>query len=323
MSAIERRVRALSDIVAEHGTGAAVVADPSVLGWLGLGASEAPVAIIADGECRSVGAGTSILDALTEAEVSATVRLAVAGQTPWLDAREVVDVSWDFACARMRKDQSELQLLERAAAVTSEAQRAVRAAIREGVSERDLWHVAQAAIEARIGGSAEAVVDLLAGGRTELIGLPPGPSTVVQGDPVLFDLAPRIDGYWGDSCATYCCGVPSAQLRRRHGAIRSTLEHALGKMRPGLRACDLDAGIRRRLDDAGLSCPHHTGHGLGTAQQEPPWLLPEDATVIDEGMVIAIEPGAYCEGFGVRLEHLAVVERDGARPLTTHSIELT
>jgi Xaa-Pro aminopeptidase len=40
-------------------------------------------------------------------------------------------------------------------------------------------------------------------------------------------------------------------------------------------------------------------------------------------MVVALEPGAYADGIGVRVEHLLLIEAAGARPLTTHSLDLT
>jgi Xaa-Pro aminopeptidase len=163
----------------------------------------------------------------------------------------------------------------------------------------------------------------MSGPRTALIGEPPTDRPVAAGDAVLFDLAPRRDGWWADSCATVCCGRPSVALRRRHDAVRAALDAGLRAARPGVRAAAVDAAVRAALDRVFLTCPHHTGHGVGARAQQAPWLNPGVETVLEAGTVVALEPGAYADGFGVRLEHLAVVEHGGARPLTTHSLELT
>jgi Xaa-Pro aminopeptidase len=105
--------------------------------------------------------------------------------------------------------------------------------------------------------------------------------------------------------------------------VRAALDAGFAAARPGVRAGAVDAAIRATLDRFSLSCPHHTGHGVGARAQQPPWLNPGVDAVLQDGTVIALEPGAYADGFGVRLEHLAVVEHGGARPLTTHSLELT
>ena len=163
----------------------------------------------------------------------------------------------------------------------------------------------------------------MAGARTALVGVPPSGASVAADAPILFDLAPRHDGYWADSCTTF------ASARRARRCAASTTPPAprstsgIAKARPGIRARDLDALVRSRLDEDGLDCPHHIGHGVGAAPQEEPWIDREAPLVLEEGMVLALEPGGYRDGIGVRLEHLLVVEADGARPLTAHSLSLT
>jgi len=221
------------------------------------------------------------------------------------------------------KDAEELELIGAAVELVEIGHRALREALEPGRSERELWDAAATAIAAAGGEPADAVVDLMVGGRTALIGEPPGEAKLAAGDPVLFDLAPKRNGYWADSCATFVCGTPSAALRDRHAAIATALERGLGCARTGVSAGAVDAVIREQLAAAGLECPHHTGHGVGVRPQEPPWFVPGNDFVLEQGMVVALEPGAYSDGFGVRLEHLAVVEADGARPLTKHPLTLT
>lgn len=228
----------------------------------------------------------------------------------------------DVALVRAVKDLGEVERISAAAELVAAGQAAVREAVREGASEREIWAASVSAIATVAGGPVEAVVDLMASARTALVGAPPGDARVRTGEPVLFDLAPCRDDYWADSCATFVVGAPPAKLSRRHAAVRRALEVGLAAARPGVEAGAVDAAVRSELAAAGLECPHHTGHGVGLAAQEPPWLVPGDATVLEEGMVIAIEPGAYSGGFGVRLEHLALIEAAGAQLLTNHDLSL-
>ena len=172
------------------------------------------------------------------------------------------------------------------------------------------------------GAGVTAQLDLMFGPGTAEVGRAPGPAVARAGNPVLFDLAPRRHGYWADSCATFCCGNPSRALHRRHDVVRAALELGASIIRPGAVAATIDVTIRDALHRHGLACPHHMGHGIGTAPQEPPWLTPSSGTVLDEQMIVALEPGAYSEGFGVRLEHLYLIEANGASQLTHHSLEL-
>jgi Xaa-Pro aminopeptidase len=57
---------------------------------------------------------------------------------------------------------------------------------------------------------------------------------------------------------------------------------------------------------------------------EDPRIVPYCETELLPGMVIAIEPGVYNDGYGIRLEHLVVVTHTGCKILTrfNHQFEL-
>jgi Xaa-Pro dipeptidase len=202
-------------------------------------------------------------------------------------------------------------------------QAALRHALAPGITEAELLAAVTNAIETANGGPVEFLVDLLSGERTALVDGGATDRAVAAGDPVLFDLAPRRDRHWADSCVTLACGTPSAELRRRHDAVRRALEAGIAAARPGATAGAVDAAVREALAAEGLECPHHSGHAVGERPQEEPFLNPGEPAVLEAGMAIAIEPGAYGGGFGVRLEHLVVIEADGARRITEHSLALT
>ena len=68
---------------------------------------------------------------------------------------------------------------------------------------------------------------------------------------------------------------------------------------------------------------HSTGHGLGLEVHEMPRLGKGDGTVLQEGMILTVEPGVYIEGFGgIRIEDDVVVTAHGAEELTTASRDL-
>ena len=42
--------------------------------------------------------------------------------------------------------------------------------------------------------------------------------------------------------------------------------------------------------DIELGYPHHTGHGLGVSWHEEPRIVPDSDTILEPGMIVALEP---------------------------------
>jgi Xaa-Pro dipeptidase len=246
----------------------------------------------------------------------------VASEPGWLPAalaegHDVVDVTDDVVRARAVKDPDELETIRTAIRVCDAGQQAARDHARPGVSELKLWGTVRLAMELAAGERVPALADLVSGPRTEHVGGPPGDRALEEGDLVICDLVPRVAGYWGDSCATIAIGEPDAKARGRWEASHDALARGLEATRPGIVAHDLDALVRGDLD-----YPHHTGHGLGCDFHEEPRIVAGSQTVLEPGMVVALEPASYGEGSGVRCEFIAVVADDGCEILSRHELEL-
>lgn len=220
------------------------------------------------------------------------------------------------------KTEREVAAVESALRLCEAGQAAARAATRAGAGELELWAAVAAAIDAAAGGRTTVVADLVTGPRTEEVGGPPGTRTLAHGELVLVDLVPRLDGIWGDSCATWALGEPPPAAVEMHAVARRALEAGLAALRPGAAAGDVDRAVRAEVEAAGHSYPHHTGHGLGFHSHEEPRIIPGAAMVLEPGMVVALEPGAYGGGLGVRVEVVSVVTEAGPRVLSRHSLEL-
>lgn len=235
-----------------------------------------------------------------------------------------VDVSRELAVTRAVKTPDELVLLRESARVASVAHRRVVEAAREGMSELALFAELRLAAETEAGERVPFAGDLISGvERTAAIGGWPSTRVLGDGDPVIADLAPRVSGYWADSCNTFVVGRASDGLRRMHAAVRAALDAGIAVAGPGVPANELDAAVRRSLAGAEFSYPHHTGHGIGTSVHEYPRLIPGETAQLREGMVILLEPGAYQPGIGgVRLEWMFEVTADGVTPLTDFPLEL-
>lgn len=223
----------------------------------------------------------------------------------------------DTALARLRavKTAPELARLRFCAEVAAEGQRAARALSQPGAIEIENFGHARAAMEAMADARVALAGEYVTGAeRTAELGLPLNARKLAAGDPVLCDLAPRVAGYWGDSCASHVVGgQPSPAYEAMYEAARDTLSLAIATLRPGLRVCDLDAELRAHMAARGYSYPHHSGHGIGTSVHEWPRLVPDETAKFEQDMVIMVEPGSYVPGLGgLRCEYMLRVTATGA-----------
>ena len=68
----------------------------------------------------------------------------------------------------------------------------------------------------------------------------------------------------------------------------------------------------------------HGGHGIGLEHLERPYIIPGDDMLLEEGMVIAIEPGVYLPGVGgLRIEDNFLVTATGVEVLSHYPRQLT
>ncbi len=246
---------------------------------------------------------------------------SVAIDAGWLPAAltrglDWIDVGDELGRVRAVKDPDEVALLRAAVGVCDAGQAEARANAAPGTSELELWSTVRGAMERAAGGRLPVIADLVSGPRTKEIGGPPGPRILVEGDLVLCDLVPRVSGYWGDSCSTFSVGEPGLAARDAHARALEALVGLVAEIRPGAVAGDIDAVARAALD-----YPHHTGHGLGTGWHEEPRIVPGSTTVLQEGMVVALEPGTYGDA-GVRLEQVVLVTAEGCEVLSGHDLDL-
>ena len=136
---------------------------------------------------------------------------------------------------------------------------------------------------------------------------------------VTMDFGVVLDGYMSDMTRTVHLGKALEEERDVYDAVLEAQEAAVAAVAPGVTAGDVDEAARSVLRRAGLDryFSHSTGHGVGLEIHEGPRLAAKQTQVLEDGMVITIEPGVYMPGkFGVRIEDMVLVTKAGGEILT-------
>jgi Xaa-Pro dipeptidase len=262
--------------------------------------------------------------AATCRELSGASSVAIAASAAFwsafgADQRRTIDIEQDLLGLRRVKDEDELDRIRAAFRLALVGQSAVEALRPQERTEIELFTAGHAAAQQAAGLPIEFVGALASGSHTSLITPPlhvPAGVRVAAGAPVLSDIAIRYRGYWGDSTRTFADDDASAMAR---DVLLTILEETASGLRPGRRVADvhaeMHAAITTRL--AGASFPHHGGHGIGVGVAEDPQIIPGEESLVEAGMVFAIEPGAYWRGsYGARVENTYVVHNSGAELVT-------
>jgi Xaa-Pro aminopeptidase len=222
------------------------------------------------------------------------------------------NLSGEIANLKVVKDIDEIEEISKAAVLCDIGQTAVLKYARAGITELELFSLVSKEIESFAGTRVPIMADLVSGPRTASGGGIPSNKIIRQGDLILSDLTPCLNGYWGDSCNTVVIGEPTQVQRKTFGLINESLDKAIKLIRPGIRASELDRFLRKHVGNY----PHHTGHGIGTTYHEEPRIVSYNDMELAPGMVIALEPGIYKKEYGIRLEHMVLVTETGYEVLT-------
>ncbi|MFZ5814289.1 MAG: M24 family metallopeptidase [Bacillota bacterium] len=276
----------------------------------------------------------------------------------YLPGVAISDIGGAVRLLRAVKSPYEVERLRAAARVADQSFRAVRAALREGMTELELSAVAEAA--ERRGGTQghvrwhavngfECPPMLLLAGESALAfslsdtpfageGLTPaapygaGRRVILRGMPVCMDHPSAVDGYVHDQTRTLAIGGLDGELTRAYDLCRAILAMFEAEARPGVTgealwekslAMAREAGLEEQFMGYGENRVRFLGHGTGLELDELPVLAPRQQMALEPGHIIAVEPKFFFPGKGaVGLENTYVVTPTGVERLSISDEEL-
>lgn len=238
---------------------------------------------------------------------------------------ELVELGSVLDNVRTRKDSTEIELLSVVATLASRSLESVLHLVKPGVRESDI--ALELEFEMRRRGADGRAFDFIVASGVRGA-MPHGRASdkiIRSGELVTIDFGALKDAYHSDETVTVACGEPGVREREIHAIVKTAHDLAIEQVRPGLGCKELDAMAREYIRECGYGeyFGHGLGHGVGLEIHENPTLSPRSEAILEEGMVVTIEPGIYIPGFGgVRIEDTLLVTADGYQVLTSADKQL-
>lgn len=93
---------------------------------------------------------------------------------------------------------------------------------------------------------------------------------------------------------------------------------ALDALRPGVTAESVHAAYAEVIQDAGYDYPFRCGRATGFSFLETPQLVTGDTTILEPGMVLAVDGSVTVDAFRAQIGDSFIITQDGYEPVTDH-----
>jgi methionyl aminopeptidase len=224
----------------------------------------------------------------------------------------------------IKKSPEEIEKMERAGAILVAALEELESLLAPGVSTEELDRLAERFIRSRgavptFKGYRGFPGSICASPNAMVVHGIPGPYRLKAGDIISIDVGVTLDGWVADAARTLPVGEIGVVERNLLSATEESLLAGVAECRPGNRMGDMSSAIQRVAEGAGLSVVRSlVGHGVGRNMHEDPQVpnygKPGKGPLLEEGMVLAVEPMMTAGDAAVRVggDGWAIFSQDGS-----------
>ena len=226
-------------------------------------------------------------------------------------------------CLRKSKDQSEIDKIRKAVAVTDKVFQNVLTMIKPNITEKDL--ATEIDYQFTKHGSIAFPTIVAFAEHGALPHAQPTNKKIKSGDAIVFDIGAKVDNYCSDMTRTVVFGKASSKVKNVYEIVLSAQKLAEEKIQASKLASDIDGIARNYIKEKGFGkfFGHSLGHGVGIMVHEGPTLGEQSKDLLKTNQVVSVEPGIYLPNeFGVRIEDLVIIKENNCEILTKSSKEL-
>ena len=224
----------------------------------------------------------------------------------------------------VKKTPEQIDKMAAAGAILVRTMQLLEGKIRPGVTTRELDQAAEKFIRSQ--GATPAFKgyrgfpgSICASPNSMVVHGIPGGYKLERGDILSVDIGVVYDGWVADAARTFPVGPVSALASKLLETTEGALFAAVPQCRAGNRLGDVSHAIQQHVEAEGFSIVRSlVGHGIGREMHEDPQIPnygpPGKGPLLEEGMVLAIEPMVNAGRHQVRMadDHWAIYSQDGS-----------
>ncbi|MDR1364130.1 MAG: type I methionyl aminopeptidase [Oscillospiraceae bacterium] len=199
------------------------------------------------------------------------------------------------------KTPEEIKLMRKAGRISALALKIGGEAVKPGVTTKyldDLMNdfiVSQGAKPSFLGESGYPACACISINDEVIHTIPSSKCVIKNGDIVTIDVGACIDGFHGDNAFTFACGEISSNAQNLLLITKKALQIGIKAVKVGSKIGDIGFSIQKFVESNGyFVVKEYVGHGIGRSVHEDPnvpnYGEPDEGALIEEGLVIAIEP---------------------------------
>lgn len=221
------------------------------------------------------------------------------------------------------KNEQEIELMANAGRVAGLCLKMLAGKVRPGITTAELDRMAEEFIRGMgaiptFKGYMGFPASICTSINDEVVHGTPGPRRLEEGDVISIDVGATLNGYVGDTAATFPVGKVSPLAERLMQATREALYAGIAATVEGNTVGDIGYAVESVVRRYGFTVVRdYAGHGVGRNMHEDPSVpnfgIPGTGPVLRRGMVIAIEPMVNAGGHEViTFKNMRVVTKDGS-----------
>ncbi|WP_169569947.1 M24 family metallopeptidase [Sneathiella limimaris] len=222
-----------------------------------------------------------------------------------------VNVSAEVQHLRMVKSPAEIQFIEQICSIASTSFENAANLFQVGMPldevfrtfKKDLLTNGADDVPYLVGGAGD-------GGYADVIS-PPSSTPLKEGDILMLDTGATFKGYFCDFDRNYAFGRACDHVKHAYKILLNATMAAFEVARPGTRCKDLHATMQQVIGQSTGDVGRY-GHGLGMQLTEAPSLIDFDDTVLEENMVITLEPSLSLGDGKIMVHEENILIQDGA-----------